>query len=497
MSIQKADWGQIEWIDEKTEADSGMVMKTGIVTLYPGCHHYPHIHYDEQVIQVISGEGVSRINGAESTLRPGDICHWKQGDIHESFNQGDVPFVHLLVSSTKTSSIEPMVRFLENPVQSEAMQKMHREYWLYEALESIRTNFLDPLRYPYSIFNSSGVLSAQGKMATPFCRKKCDPLSHLGQAPCMHGGDFSVFREEKIFHCPYGMEIISVPLYQEQKFMGCIHGGYFWKSGQGEKPDDELYDTPESTEESVRLMLRQVAGVIQNYCEFRHLNHELGKSSVEAENAREYRTQLKEELAAAEYEASELRINRHFLFNSLNSMAAMALRKNETELYEYVMALSNIFRYGLRSQQEMVSLREEMDYIRNYLSLQKLRFKDKLEIEYDIAKETLDQELPFNVLQPVAENAFVHGFRDFDTKQLCIWSRYGGTSIDIYIENSGRKLSPKEKRQINENITRNYVHGLSMINHKLQLTYGKAGWLRLEEGFERTCFRVHVPVGRN
>ncbi|MDO4261916.1 MAG: histidine kinase [Eubacteriales bacterium] len=495
MQIQKTVWGQIQWLDMEEKSPAQRNLKTGIVSVDVGAHHFPHKHYDEQVNYVVQGRAVSWINGEELIMEQGQVYHWPVGVIHEVYNLGDTPFIHLMVSSSETVELNLSGASAPPKILTEAMLKMQAEYQLYEALESIRTQFLDPFQYPYSIFNVSGTLTAQGKNFPELCRLICKPQENLGQAPCMMHEDFLSFREERSFLCPYCMEVFSAPFFWNGKFMGCIQGGYYWQSHNGRPPLDVVYDTPENAAMSIRSLLRQIARAIQTYCEFHRTQQELEDRSRQIASTRESRENLMRELKEAEYAMSDLKINHHFLFNSLNSMAAMALGSDDLPLYHSIVALAKMFRYSLETRHDMVPLKKELEYVESYLHLQKLRYKDALTVRWETDPTVLDVELPFNLLQPVVENAFVHGFHDSPKKELTIGAGRNGGALEILIRNSGLRLDADRKRQINQNIVQNHIHGLSMINHKLKMAYGSEGYLRLdEEDAGDTCFRVHIPL---
>lgn len=92
MTIQKTDWGQINWLDSDNENSSMNGLQVGIVSLFSGAHQAKHIHYEEQVIYVTQGQAISYIDGVESILKAGDFLHWKAGVTHEVYSIGTVPF---------------------------------------------------------------------------------------------------------------------------------------------------------------------------------------------------------------------------------------------------------------------------------------------------------------------------------------------------------------------------------------------------------------------
>lgn len=104
----------------------------------------------------------------------------------------------------------------------------------------------------------------------------------------------------------------------------------------------------------------------------------------------------------------QARIRPHFLFNTLNS--AIALVRDEPAKAEHLLEdLSELFRYALTSSQEAVPLREELDLAERYLAIEKVRFGDRLKLEWSIDDQSLEAKLPPLILQPLVENAVKHG----------------------------------------------------------------------------------------
>lgn len=495
MSIQKADWGQIQWMEHRENSLFQLGLKVGIVTIDIGSHQPPHRHYDEQVHYIIQGQAISKIDGEEFTLSPGKFCQWPVGVVHEIYNIGNVPFVHLMISNPEGITIDqllsgPTDQFL--PVDTE---ERHLKYQLYQALEAIRTQFLETLNYPYSIFDGNGQLIAQSEHFPPYCTKTCNPQQSDGKCPCMVYEDFQEFQEEQTFLCPHQMKVFSIPLILQNQFMGFIQGGYFYQSSIGERPTMDIYDTPDSTAISIQKMFRRIAKAIQNYCEFQQFQQELDEKSLEITTSRQSQENLIKTLKAAEYTMTDLRINHHFLSNTLNSMGKMALDGGLLSLYNSIVSLSKMFHYTLNTQSVIVTLQQELDYVNAYLQLQKLRFKDGFTITYDVMPQVLHCLVPFNFLQPIAENAFKHGFQDTIEKHMKICCKQNGDVLEIRVHNSGREINNQELLQINKRINSDYIHGLSLINYKLKIVYGENSSMEMftaKTGY--TCVQVKIPM---
>src|SRR5262249_29443839 len=113
-------------------------------------------------------------------------------------------------------------------------------------------------------------------------------------------------------------------------------------------------------------------------------------------------------LIQARLDALTNQINPHFLFNTLNSVSSL-IRTNPNQARLVVYKLSNILRRLLRKNDNFSTVRAELSFIADYLSIEVVRFGDKLRFEKQVARETLDMQLPSMMLQPLVENCIKHG----------------------------------------------------------------------------------------
>ena len=190
-----------------------------------------------------------------------------------------------------------------------------------------------------------------------------------------------------------------------------------------------------------------------------------------------------------------MKINHHFLFNTLNSMASIALDGGQMKLYSSIVNLSKMFHYTLRNQNTMVPLSHELEYLKAYLELQKLRYGEKLQVNYEIEPFSGEELVPFNFLQPIAENAFTHGFVDEEKKELALRMGRIENGWRIRVWNSGKRVDQRSCQSINEAMKSNTSHGLSMIYHKLEDYYGQEFQFEAIPGEqEGICFRLEIPL---
>ena len=168
---------------------------------------------------------------------------------------------------------------------------------------------------------------------------------------------------------------------------------------------------------------------------------------------------------------TDLKINNHFLFNTLNQMASMALDGGLFPLYQSIIDLSRLFRYTLQNVGNIVSLDVEASSLYAYLELQKVRYGDNLTLDYEIDTSLEKWQIPFNILMPLAENAFTHGFADTNIRHLTLRIYEEGTYLHIDIENNGPALDAEVYKMIKLKLQMSTNHGLPMIYRKLQTYY--------------------------
>jgi len=133
----------------------------------------------------------------------------------------------------------------------------------------------------------------------------------------------------------------------------------------------------------------------------------------------------------AEYLALQNQINPHFLYNSLEAIRADALMAGCEEVAETTEALATFYRYTISNVGEFVTFSDELDNVENYFTVQKCRFGDKLSLEVDMEnEELLEARMPKLILQPLVENAIVHGLE----------GKIEDGTVRVRIENSDRTL---------------------------------------------------------
>jgi two-component system, LytTR family, sensor kinase len=200
---------------------------------------------------------------------------------------------------------------------------------------------------------------------------------------------------------------------------------------------------------------------------------------------------LEVELARAQLEALRLEIHPHFLFNTLNSIAALIRVKDNARALEMLLGLSELMRATVDGPRDhLVPLSTEIDFVRRYVDLQRERFADRLDIRWDIDEGALAVPVPTLVLQPLIENAIRHGAAPQPTRcQLTIAARLTGAHLHLQVSDAGAGLPA------DFDLTRDAGTGLRNTASRLKQLYGDEASLEVHPG-DRGGAVVDVIVPR-
>jgi hypothetical protein len=204
-------------------------------------------------------------------------------------------------------------------------------------------------------------------------------------------------------------------------------------------------------------------------------------------------------VARAELRALRAQINPHFLFNALNTIRYF-VRADPPVARQLLLDLSQILQRSLRSEQ-VVPLRDELDYVRAYLALEKARFNERLQIEWSLAADDyLDHPVPVLILQPVVENAVLHGISPKPGGgQVHISIRHKNGNLVLQVEDNGTGIDPcrlSEILALETADTQNTCVGLRNVDGRLRALYGDQHALSIHsEAGQGTRVQITIPTG--
>jgi two-component system, LytTR family, sensor kinase len=200
--------------------------------------------------------------------------------------------------------------------------------------------------------------------------------------------------------------------------------------------------------------------------------------------------QNQQHLLKARMDALTSQINPHFLFNTLNTVSSL-IRFDPDMARGVLLKLSNILRRLLRKHDTFVPLREEVDFIDDYLAIEVIRFgRDKLQIFKDIDEATLDAFVPSMLLQPIIENAIKHGLAPrVEGGEIHLRTRHRDGRLTIEISDNGMGMSSERLKEVYGGGI-----GISNVHERLRLLYGDQFDMdiRSQPG-EGTQIRIEIP----
>ena len=194
---------------------------------------------------------------------------------------------------------------------------------------------------------------------------------------------------------------------------------------------------------------------------------------------RSYRAEI--EKKDAQLKMLQAQINPHFLYNTLNSISWTAVRTGATEVNEMIRMLSQYFRLSLSGGRDMVRVQDEVSLASVYLDIQNVRFMGMIAVSMEIDDEILSEQMPKLTLQPILENAVLHGLQHKTDKdwRIALAGWRDGESIVFRISDNGVGMTPEQLDAVNKSLRRedepaavSGSFGLYNVYRRLELRYG-------------------------
>jgi len=268
-------------------------------------------------------------------------------------------------------------------------------------------------------------------------------------------------KKPSIYVCHAGLINIEIPLTYEGEYIGAFTAGQVLCSdcNQDTYPtDSELnaipwLQTQEAKEylKNIRTLTRQqieatavslenIANYIIQTAMYNKLNEKL---TIERNKRLEYekkQIEMEHRLKLAELDALQKQVTPHFMFNVINSISRLISMEEYSSAKNMLDSFSQMLRYSLYNITSVITLRQELGYIENYLKIQKHRFTDRLEYEIEVQHDALNIKIPYFSLQPLVENAIIHGISPLEyggsLKLICKKHKHH-TSINIIDDGTG------------------------------------------------------------
>ena len=206
----------------------------------------------------------------------------------------------------------------------------------------------------------------------------------------------------------------------------------------------------------------------------------------------------------AELNALQQRINPHFLNNVLEAIFWSTQMKGYDEIGEMITALGNFLRTSINKGLDYITIHDEIENVKNYVYLQGLRFGNRFSVEWDIEKDVENYKTVKLILQPIIENAIVHGLKNVESGGIIsIQCRKENDRIHFVIFDSGIGMRPEEVKNIQEyidNPAKNALKsvGIKNVNQRIKLYFGIEYGIRIESEYQKgTEVTITLPALTN
>lgn len=206
----------------------------------------------------------------------------------------------------------------------------------------------------------------------------------------------------------------------------------------------------------------------------------------------------------AELSLLQGQINPHFLYNTLDSINWLAIKMNVPQISFIVENMSDYFRMGLNSGEQLTTLRQEICHITSYFNIQRFRFENKIRLCIDVPEELMETPMIVLSLQPVVENAILHGILADEQREgkIIVSAEAVQNCVAVYVFDDGIGMSEEENARLNRRIKKGEANeggrhsfGLYNVNQRMQYYFGEEYGLDIisRKGEGTTCVLM-VPL---
>ncbi|QOX64081.1 sensor histidine kinase [Anoxybacterium hadale] len=366
--------------------------------------------------------------------------------------------------------------------------------------------------------DTSGEILLEFIPSPDFCTKVC--MERGGRVCPDYSSRFQPGGEGS-FVCRHGLENILIPIKIEDEILGYIGGMQVYlpeteyqkymidvQSLQDEKSAElefiaKAISSLKTIEQNKISIHEQLCGHIAKNISLdltesvNNTDSDVARLSIEKEI-------LEKKIIDLEAKNMSLVINPHFLFNTLNCIARIAYFEHSHTTEELIYCLSDLLRYNLKQDDQLHTIGSEIDNIEKYLYIQKVRFKNRLEYDIDIPDKIRSYRIPNMVIQPIVENALIHGITPKrDGGKISIFAEEQKNGIVISILDNGNgfskeildKIRNSEKVQQTENKS---GLGIWSTDNRLKRYYGDGYGLEIvKSDYSGSTVTITIPTQSN
>jgi len=208
----------------------------------------------------------------------------------------------------------------------------------------------------------------------------------------------------------------------------------------------------------------------------------------------------KSEVAALKFQLELLQsqINPHFLYNTLNTVSYLAMKNRSGEIRELIQSLNMLLRATISNATEFITIQEELEFLKAYTDIQNYRYNNMIELSFCVDEDALEYLIPKLILQPIVENALLHGIfpREESVGHVRVSINCYSSGIDIAVADDGVGMDVTTLQHIQEQTQPHGFNGVGLCNvsERLQLYYGEMSKLTIESVLDTgTVVTLQIP----
>lgn len=508
---QQHSWGESYWLQLDSNALNPK-RRVSIITVYPNEEQKVHTHPGyEEIIFGLEGESIHWCNERQIVLKKGQLAYIPGGGQHGISNCLHKPakFMGIIYPTLPV----PLGELL--PIQDIELQAVANLV----NLDEITDKFAQSVRLAVTLTDASGRLIAEPKNFPEFCAMCLREMT----GDCILNSGIDRYKEDALnsFRCKFNIDSVQSPIMINERLLGYLVCGY----GRTVVP------TPQEQETINRSFCPRDRALVRDAymnVKFISRNHlqsvaetlslvsvslvQMTIHSIREQQLSAYKLNLtKEKQRQAELENSlsevklkllESQVNPHFLFNTLNTIAQTSLMEGANTAASLTYALASLLRCSLGKIDSLITIKEELDYIQDYLLIQKTRFPGKFEDVIDVDPGIMAVKIPFMTLMILVENAIIHGLAGIQWQgSLLVKGCRESNAAVIEVVDNGVGVSPEMMENVRSfkksSFTPTDFEGLGLKNiyKRLEYSYGQNFQLILERLSETgTKATVKLPM---
>lgn len=465
INRQHFEWGYVNWLIEPDKQVDDR-MSSGEVVIYPHCGEPEHTHFaEEQMIYVIAGRGIQTIDGQSTLMSMGDSFYLQPNCRHSLTNNFNEDLRLLCIYNHRRATAADLD--FDNSVEVEPSTPDITSLIDPKITKRLMDNISHSLDLSLNLYDLSGRLLVTSGRQNPLCSKMAATGKHCQKQLNRVFEWVSINNNSSFFHCCGFVYTIVIPVICGRKTVGYLKCGEFYIS-----PDDQsamekyvkdnfgftsgaeikqLLDLIQVEKKSrLRSAVESVSTLVRYIVDSgleAIRRKELDDSRLNVINGKMAAATLEKALREADFKLLNSQINPRFLFNTLSVISQMAYMEGAHKAVDLVCSLADLTRAALRKANSLVTLSEECALLNDYLQIQKIRFKKRLEVKFNIEPGLETVNLPILTLQPLVENAITQGLSESrmnNFKVDILIKRLEGGRVSICLKDNGPGFAPDE-----------------------------------------------------